>query len=158
VQLDPITLYPKSLPGVNGAQIATVAIGIDLESLHRNLSYYAESSQLQFAAAIQSPGFSNEDRDIIKTVLMQNPEYRKPYSQQGLPYEKWRSQEPVVENSRIAFVAMATDLNHVRSDLRYYASADEGGYKEALHAGFPRDVSQTIEAIRMREDPFGSLR
>ena len=88
---------------------------------------------------------------------MQNPEYRKPYSQQDLPYEKWRSQKPVVEDSRIAFVAMATDLNHVRSDLKYYASADEGGTKRRC-TQVSADVSQTIEAIRMRKDPFGSPR
>lgn len=159
VQPDPITLYRKSLPGISRMQIATMAIGTDLEALHKNFSYYSMSSEKAFGTAVQSEGFSDEDRTII--LLLQNLqgpqtlEYRKPYTQQELPYEKRPSQERL-EDPRIAFVAVASDLNHVRSDFQYYATADEGGYKEALGSSFPPNVSKAIEMIRTRKEPFGS--
>jgi hypothetical protein len=158
VQPDPITLYPKSLPGISRAQVATMAIVTDLEALHKNFSYYAMSSERAFGTAVQSEGFSEEDRNIILLMKnLQNPPNLKPHTQQELPYEKWPSQERL-ENPRIAFVAMASDLNHVRSDFRYYAAADEGGYKEALDSSFPPDISQAIETMRTRKEPFGSPR
>jgi hypothetical protein len=159
VRPDPITLYPKSLPGVSPRQIATMAIGTDLEALHKNFSYYSTSSEKGFAAAVQSQRFSDEDRSII--LLLQNLqgpqtlEYRKPYTQQELgPYEKRPSHERM-DDPKIAFVAVASDLNHVRSDFRYYASADEGGYKEAV-SSFPPNISKAIEMIRTRKEPFGN--
>ena len=160
VQPDPITLYPKSLPGVSSAQVSAVAIAVDVEGLHANFSYYARSNEVAFSKAMESPRFSDEDRNIINMLLVQD---QKPYSQQKLPYspqnppyEKWRPQERV-ESPAIAFGALTSDLNHVRSDFRYYAWANEGGYKEAL-SKFRPDVSQAIETIRTRKQPFGNPR
>ncbi len=146
---DPLTLYPTSVPGVSGAEVAAVAIGTDLDGLHANFQYYAKSDQVAFAQASDSHKFSDSDRSVIKVLM----ERSKPFSQEPQP-NKWRSQE-WAGSSHVSFIAMATDLNHVRSDLIYYERADEGGYFGALRSSFSPDESNAIEAIRKRPEPFG---
>lgn len=151
MQPDPITLYPTSLPGVSAAKVATVAIATDLQAVHSHLTYYAKADTKAFTAAVQSYGFSDEDRQMIDTLVMQVP---KPTPQEYLPEQKWREEQQTVDNPRVAFVAMSTDLNHARSDFRYYARADETGYREAL-ASFPAELRKAIEKIRTRSKPYG---
>src|SRR5215472_9932257 len=49
---------------------------------------------------------------------------------------------------------MSKDLNHARSDFRYYARADETGYDEGL-ASFSSELRKAIEMIRTRPEPYG---
>jgi hypothetical protein len=76
---------------------------------------------------------------------------------QGPQLDNWQRRRSV-ENPHVAFVAMSADLNHLRSDLVYYAGSDEGGYFGALNSSFSADEREAIEAIRKRAEPFGSAR
>ncbi|HEY6764292.1 MAG TPA: hypothetical protein VI386_05930 [Candidatus Sulfotelmatobacter sp.] len=150
VQPDPITLYPTSHPGTSATEVAGVAIGADLDALHANFSYYDQSSPASFAKAVDSPAFSDADRGIISVVLQK----QQRFSPERPQLERWPRQNSA-DDPKTAFAAIIADLNHVRSDLVYYARSDEGGYFGALRSAFSPDESKVIEAVRTRSAPFG---
>jgi hypothetical protein len=159
VQPDPITLYPIS----GGTDVAFVAIATDLQAVHLNLTYYSKADSRAFATATQSTSFSDDDRRIIETLFLgrdinHTGPQTMPYEQPGPQRQIW--QEPQQNgrgDARTTFVAVATDLNHARSDFKYYASVDEKGYQGALMK-FSDQMRGVIEAIRTRPAYFGSPR
>jgi hypothetical protein len=147
VQPDPITLFPTSPTAGIPSQIAAVAIGSDLKRLGADFAYYMRSNPTAFAEAEQS--FSAKDRSIVRDFMRYgstSPELeRRP--------DGWEQLGPV-DSPAVAFAAITRDLNNARSDLIYYAQADEGAYFNALSESFPGEA-ETIEAIRKRPQPFG---
>lgn len=157
VQPDPITLYPTS----GGTDVAYTAITTDLQAIHQNLTYYEKADSESFAAATQSSSFSEQDRRIIQTLVLGKGVPN--LGPQTLPYELPETQRSLWPrmnlkgNTRTAFIAIAIDLNHARSDFRYYARADEKGYYGAL-AKFPDQIRGAVEDIRARSEFFGTPR
>jgi len=149
VQPDPITLFPTSSTAGIPSQIAAVAIGSDIRRLRADFAYYAHSNPTAFAGAEQSSGFSEKDRTILRDFMKNG----SPSSEREPLPEGWQKLGPV-DSPAVAFVAITQDLNHVRSDLIYYAQVDEGAYFDALRESFPKEA-ETIEAIRRRPQPFG---
>jgi len=152
VQPDPVTLYPISVQAVPGVQVATVAIGTDFQALRSNFSYYNSANPKAFGEALQS-WFAPEDSSVVFGI-MKTPAHTLP---ERFPPGEFGSMTKIVD-TRVAFVAIATDLNHVRSDLIYYSKADESGYFAALRSNFPPEESTLIESIRSRPEPFGQKR
>jgi hypothetical protein len=148
VQPDPIKLYPTSHIDISST-VARTAIASDLDGLHENLSYYRQANPDAFAAAQRSPIFSDDDRNVINTIV----EKQEPFSPKGRQPQISRRQKSI-DNPKIAFVAMVTDLNNVRSDFGYYQRADSDGYSEALKSWFRPRERGVIEAIRTRSEPF----
>jgi hypothetical protein len=150
VQPDPITLYPKSVPGVGSVDVATVAISTDLDGLRSNFSYYRESNPSAFDEALRSR-LSPDDNTIVTNIMKM---LRNPSSEQlkRVPSAEVR---PVpfgsltkVEDAQVAYVVITKDLNHARSDIAYYARADHYGYSQALETKFSTDERRVIETIR----------
>jgi hypothetical protein len=147
VQPDPITLYPVSVQGASSVDVATVAIARDLMGLRANFSYYRDANQDAFSGALNSR-FSASDKKIVGDILKM-PSHGVPGQFTPAP----SGPRTEVADANVAFVAIASDLNNVHSDLNYYAKVEKSGYSEALKSRFSNQEREIIESIRTRPEP-----
>jgi hypothetical protein len=146
VRPDPVTLYPISPSAGPRAQVAAVAIGVDVKRLQADFVYYANSNPKAFTEGTAE--LSERDRSVVRQ-LMENGSFS---GIERLPEGKQPAQS--IESSTVAYTAITRDLDQARSNLIYYAQADPEGYNEALQQNFQHQ-SAAIEAIRTRRLPFG---
>lgn len=59
-----------------------------------------------------------------------------------------------VAPSTVLFMAMAADLDELRSNFRYYEKASPGSFSDALSTRFEPADRDMVEAIRKRPEPF----
>ncbi len=61
---------------------------------------------------------------------------------------------PAIPPSTVAFIAIGTDMNQLRSNFRYYADVARAAFSVALEKNFAPEDRDLVEAIKNRRTPY----
>jgi len=143
VQPDPVKLIPlKSKLPVNMtlSSVVFMAMASDLDKLRLNFRYYRNVAPLSFSEALRSR-LAPADRDMVEALTERSEPFQSAI-RLG-PNRQFRE----LNDSAVAFVATATDIDSAHADFVYFDHVDESAYATA-RSKFAAQDRRIVDRIR----------